>query len=55
MKLNANEQKKRRNSLLAFHYHPKIDIGCIIGTHLSHTDKIKLPSYKVNREDACYW
>lgn len=44
---NANGIKSQRNSLMAFLNHHNIDIACITETHLSLTDKIKFPGYKI--------
>lgn len=48
---NANGLKNQRNTLLAFLNHYNIHIACITETHLSHTDKIKFPGYKIYRAD----
>lgn len=48
---NANGIKSQRNSLMTFLNHRNIDITCITETHLSHTDKIKLPGYNIYRAD----
>lgn len=48
---NANGIKNHRNSLLGFLNHHNIDIACITETHLSHTDNIKFPGYKMYRAD----
>jgi len=49
---NVNGIKSQRNSLMAFLNHHNIDIACITETHLSHTDKIKFPGYKMYRADC---
>ena len=48
---NANGLKSHRNALLAFLNHHNIDITCITETHLSVTDKLKFPGYKMYRVD----
>lgn len=48
---NANGLKNQRNTLLAFLNHHNIHIACITETHLSHSDKIKFPGYKIYRAD----
>jgi exonuclease III len=48
---NANGLKSHRNALLAFLNHLNIDIACITETHLSNTDKLKFPGYKMYRAD----
>jgi len=48
---NANGLKSHRNALLAFLNHHNIDIACITETHLSNTDKLNFPGYKMYRAD----
>lgn len=58
LNLNPSGLKNQINTLFAFLNHHIIDIACKTETHLTHTDKIKFPGYKIYRKDshktACY-